>query len=124
MLEIATRYCSSDRVRAQPTNNAIESHVCGSVVGVNPVPEGKWKVFYLNQPTFSSVGLSAAYEFVGVIRYRPGEVVIDFGAEAVSFCVSAWLLNKLLGELQALGEGRSAADQAALAEFTAAARAL
>jgi hypothetical protein len=120
----ATECVPSLRTVSNTHGLSIESYVCGSVVEANAVPEGKWKVSYMNEPTFSSIALSSMYEFVGVIRYRPEEVVFGFGVESISFLCNVWLLNKLLDELQPLGNGRSAADQAALAEFTAAARAL
>jgi hypothetical protein len=90
-----------------------------------------WSVFYHaaygTNGRIQNIGLGASseypFEFISVFQDRPQEVILEFDDDTTSIVCDAWLLNKLMDELEPLGNA-TAADQAALAKFIAAAREL
>ena len=88
-----------------------------NISGNIAIPSGLWTV----HRTDSRLSLSPLLS----LRKLDAKISLEFfetGSTGIS--CNAWLLGRLLGELEALAEGQSAANQAALAEFLAAAQSL
>jgi len=88
-----------------------------NISGNISIPAGPWTVIR----TDSAVSL---YPLLW-LRKLDAKIEIEFvEADCTGIVCNAWLLGRLLGELEALAEGQSVANRAALAEFLQAARGL